>query len=284
MGRGWEDRGVKLAEPETAAGRAGLAGVLVDPARALIAVDFDGTLAPIVQRPEDARPAPGAVDALRALADRVGTLAVVTGRAATAAVELGGLTDVAGLVVLGHYGLERWYDGELTTPPPDDAIATARRRLTELVAEAADGVHIEDKSHSLVVHTRPAADPAGALAVLTPAIETIAAETGLESVPGRMVLELRPRGVDKGAALLALADERGPASVVYLGDDLGDLPAFAAVAELRTRGVTGLTVASVDPAIDDSPAVLAERADLVLAGPTAVVTFLAGLAAAVGEV
>ena len=272
-----------LPEPETAAGRAGLAAVLADPARALVAVDFDGTLAPIVERPEDARAAPGALEALRVLADRIGTLAVVTGRAATAAVELGGLRDVDGLVVLGHYGLERWYAGALETPLPHDGVEVAREKLSDLVAAADDGVHLEDKGHSLVVHTRPAADPAAALASLTPAIEAVAAETGLEVVPGRMVLELRPPGVDKGSALRGLAEQRGAASVVYLGDDLGDLPAFSAVDELRARGATGLTVASVDPALDDSPRELAERADLVLPGPIAVVAFLTALAGAVGE-
>jgi trehalose 6-phosphate phosphatase len=274
---------VLLPEPATAAGRSGLADVLADPARALVAVDFDGTLSPIVERPEDARPAPGAVDALRALADRVGTLAVVTGRSASAAVELGGLADVPRLLVLGHYGLERWHGGTLETPEPYDAVANARRRLGEVLADAPDGVHVEDKHHSLVVHTRPAADPAGALVALTPALEVLAADVGLESVPGRMVLELRPPGVDKGAAVLTLAAERGSASVVYVGDDLGDLPAFAAVAALRARGVTGLTVASVDPSLDDAPRELAERADLVLAGPPAVVGFLTALAAAIGE-
>ena len=272
-----------LPEPDTAAGRAGLAGVLAEPARALVAVDFDGTLAPIVERPEDSRVAAGALDALRALADRIGTVAVVTGRAASVAVELGGLSEVRGLVVLGHYGLERWYAGGLQTPPPDEAVETARQRLTELVADADDGVHLEDKGHSLVVHTRPAADPVAALASLTPSVEAVAAETGLEAVPGRLVLEVRPRGVDKGAALLGLAEEHGATSVVYLGDDLGDLPAFAAVEELRSHGATGLTVASVDPALDDTPAELAERADLVLAGPAAVVAFLSALAAAVGQ-
>jgi trehalose 6-phosphate phosphatase len=275
---------VLLPEPDTAAGRAGLAGVLADPARALVAVDFDGTLAPIVERPEDARPAAGAVDALRSLAGRIGTVAVVTGRPATLAVELGGLADVARLTVLGHYGMERWYDGTLDTPAPDPAVDAARARLTDLVAAAPAGVHLEDKGHSLVVHTRPAADPAGSLASLTPAIDAVAAETGLEAVPGRLVLELRPAGIDKGTALLRLAEDRGATSVVYLGDDLGDLPAFAAVDELRARGATGLTVASADLTVDDSPPALAEQADLVLAGPLAVVSFLAGLAAAIGQV
>ncbi|HET7530711.1 MAG TPA: trehalose-phosphatase [Mycobacteriales bacterium] len=272
-----------LPEPETAAGRAGLAGLLADPARALVAVDFDGTLAPIVERPDDARAAPGAVAALRSLADRVGTVAVVTGRPAEAAVDLGGLADVPRLLVLGHYGLERWHDGTLDTPEPYAAVAAARDRLADVLAGAPDGVHVEDKNHSLVVHTRPAADPAGALATLTPPLEALAAELGLEAVPGRLVLELRPPGVDKGAALRDVAVDRGARCIVYIGDDLGDLPAFAAVEGLRGGGATGLTVASVDPALDDAPRELAERADLVLAGPAAVVDFLAGLAGATGE-
>lgn len=75
-------------EPRTAAGRAGLAALRADPAKALVALDYDGTLAPVVARPEDAVPAPGAVAALHALAARVGTLALVTGRPADV-VEIG---------------------------------------------------------------------------------------------------------------------------------------------------------------------------------------------------
>jgi trehalose 6-phosphate phosphatase len=70
-----------LPRPVTAAGQAGLDALLADPAHALIGTDFDGTLAPIVPRPADARAAPGAVAALTALAGAVGTVAVVTGRA-----------------------------------------------------------------------------------------------------------------------------------------------------------------------------------------------------------
>jgi trehalose 6-phosphate phosphatase len=275
--------GVQLPDPATAAGRAGLAALIAEPARAVVAVDFDGTLAPIVERPEDARPAAGAVDALRALADRVGVCAVVSGRAAADAVALGGLADVRHLQVHGHYGLERWSDGVLETPEPSMAVDTARRRLADLLAGAPAGVHVEDKHHSLVVHTRPAADPAAALAALTPGLEGLAAELGLEAVPGRMVLELRPPGIDKGTALRRLAAEREAASVLYLGDDLGDLPAFDVVEELRAAGAAGLTVASVDPALEDAPQQLADRADLVLAGPTEVVAFLTTLAAAIGQ-
>lgn len=272
-----------LPEPTTAAGRAGLAAVIADPARALVAVDFDGTLAPIVARPEDARPAPGAVEALAALADRVGCVAIVSGRAAADAIRLGGLGRVPRLHVLGHYGLERWYGGGLDSPDPHPQLGRARAELARLVAAAPDGVHVEDKGHSLVVHTRPAADPAAALAGLTDGVRALAAATGLEVVPGRMVLELRPPGVDKGGAVRALAIERAAAAVVYVGDDLGDLPAFDTVASLRAAGTPGVTVASVDPGLDDAPRELAARADLVLAGPAAVGGFLLDLAQTVGE-
>ncbi|HET7530915.1 MAG TPA: trehalose-phosphatase [Mycobacteriales bacterium] len=272
-----------LTEPATPDGERGLAAVLADPARAVVAVDFDGTLARIVQRPEDARAAPGAVEALVALAGSVGRCAVVTGRAAEDVVRLGELERVEGLRVLGHYGLEEWTGGELTSPEPPAGVEEVRRQLPRVLRAAPAGVHVEDKHHSLVVHTRPADDPAAALAALTPALEGLAAETGLETVPGRFVLEIRPPGVDKGTALRRLVSSYDGHSAVYVGDDLGDLAAFAAVEELRSAGgVPGVKVASVDPALDDAPRELAERADLVLAGPEAVVEWLTALAAAIG--
>jgi trehalose 6-phosphate phosphatase len=71
----------------------------------------------------------------------------------------------------------------------------------------------------------------------------------------------------------------GAQVVIYIGDDLGDLPAFEVVEALRGEGMLGLTVASVDPHDADVPAQVAQRADMVLDGPTAVVAWLAGLAA-----
>ena len=273
-----------LPEPATAAGRAGLAALIAEPARSVVAVDVDGTLAPIVPRPEDARPAPGAIAALTTLAHRVGICALVSGRGADDVVRLTGLDPGTPIQVRGHYGLEVWVAGRLDAPAPVPAVAVARARLPELLADSPAGVHVEDKQQSLVVHTRPAADPAGALAAVTPGLRALADELGLESVPGRFVLELRPPGVDKGSAVRALAGDRQAAhAVVYVGDDLGDLPAFAAVEQLREGGVAGVTVASVDPALDDAPAELAARADLVLPGPTGVVAFLTALAAAIGE-
>jgi trehalose 6-phosphate phosphatase len=268
-----------LPRPRTLAGAVGLQVLMADPSDAVLAVDFDGTLAPIVDRPQDARPADGALAALTSLSARLAACAVVTGRAANDAVRLGGLDSVPGLVVFGHYGLQRWSDGALESPPPTAEVAQARALLEAVVAAAPHGVHLEDKEHSLVLHTRPAADPAAALSALSQPVHAVADRLGLETVPGRYVLEVRPPGVDKGLAVRRLLAEADAHIVVYLGDDLGDLPAYDAVDAVRAEGGGGLTVASLGA---DAPGELADRADLVLDGPSAVVAFLADLAAALG--
>ncbi|MFE9424455.1 trehalose-phosphatase [Kitasatospora sp. NPDC006697] len=274
-----------VLEPTTPAGRAGLAALLADPGRALLAFDFDGTLAPIVADPERAAAHPGAAGALAALAPRIGTLAVVTGRPAAAAVRLGGFAAMTGLdrlVVLGHYGAERWdgATGELTAPAVHPGVAAVRAELPGLLAAlgAPEGTAVEDKERSLAVHTRRTADPDAALELLRGPLAGLAAAHGLAVEPGRMVVELRPPGVDKGAALTGLIAERSAGAVLYAGDDLGDLAAFAAVERLRADGLPGLLVAS-GPVTGEAPVrEVADRADLVVAGPAGVVGLLERLA------
>jgi trehalose 6-phosphate phosphatase len=262
----------------TAGGLACLAVMSADPAHALVATDYDGTLAPIVDDPAAAAPAPGAVAALTMLAGRAGTVAVITGRAARDAVSLGGLADVPGLIVLGHYGAQRWQDGVLSDPPVPPGIQAVREALPGLLAAvgAPEGTTVEDKGTALAVHTRRTADPAAALALLREPLSRLADSTELTLEPGRLVLELRPPGMDKGAALRQLATERAASAVLYCGDDLGDLAAFAAIRGLRADGVPGCAVASESM---ESPQVAA-AADLVVDGPSGIVRFLADLAAA----
>jgi trehalose 6-phosphate phosphatase len=257
---------------------AGLAAIVADPGRALIALDFDGTLAPIVSEPSAARPHPDVPPALRRLATGVGTLAIITGRPARVAVELGGFADIPGLIVIGHHGFERWEGGQLTSPPPPPQVAAARTRLPGALAaaRAPEGTRIEDKGHALVVHVRRTADPQAALARLTGPMAEFAADTGLDCQPGRMVIELRPPGINKGTALTALIAERDPAAVLFAGDDLGDLPAFEAVRAARAAGRKGVAVCSAS----DEVTALAVHADLVLDGPREVGALLAALAEA----
>jgi trehalose 6-phosphate phosphatase len=260
----------------TAGGQACLAAMSADPARALIAPDYDGTLAPIVDDPAAAAPVAGAVAALAMLAGRAGTVAVITGRAARDAVSLGGLADVPGLIVLGHYGAQRWHDGVLSDPPVPPGVQAVREALPGLLAAAGapEGTFVEDKGSALAVHTRRTADPPAALARLREPLSKLADSTGLTLEPGRLVLEFRPAGMDKGAALRRLAAERAAGSVLYCGDDLGDLTAFAAIRDLRAQGVPGCAVASEST---ESPQVAA-AADLAVNGPDGIVRFLADLA------
>jgi trehalose 6-phosphate phosphatase len=255
-----------VLEPRTAEGRAGLESLRADPARGLVALDYDGTLAPIVSRPQDAVPAEGAVEVLTALAGKVGRLALLTGRPAQVVVDLAGLASVPGLVVLGQYGVERWADGRLTAAPPAAGIAAARAALPVLVEWI--GAEIEDKGLSLVVHTRNAQP--GAQERLAEPIGELARRVGLEVHHGRRVLELRPPGFDKHGALMAVADPR-PGAVLFAGDDIGDARAFDAVDGLRASGVPGVTVFSDS---DEGPASLRSRADVVVDGPVGVVALL----------
>jgi trehalose 6-phosphate phosphatase len=177
--------------------------------------------------------------------------------------------------VEAQYGAERWEAGRLTTPDEPPGVAAARAELPAALAAAgaAPEVRVEDKRLALVVHTRRAADPEAELARLSPTMRRLADAYGLEVHPGRMVLELRPPGFDKGGVLRRLAAAR-PGAVLFAGDDVGDLPAFAVVEELRAAGIPGLSVASASP----EAAEVAARADLAVDGPAGVVALLAELA------
>lgn len=276
---------MRLPESSTAAGRAGLAAILAEPARAVVAVDYDGTLAPIVEQPGNAVPHPDALSTLGRLAGLVGAVAVVTGRPVDDVLDLGGMRGAPGLerlVILGQYGLER-YDaasGRQSVPEPAPGVAVARARLPALLELA--GVPwrlaIEDKGHALAVHFRRLPEPARTLERLRAPLAALAEVAGLEVAPGRKVLELRPPGSDKGSALLGFVREREGRAVLFAGDDIGDLPAYDAVERLRREGVPGVTVCSDSAEVS----ALRERADIVVDGPAGVVELLAALAAAVG--
>ncbi|MFI5806501.1 trehalose-phosphatase [Streptomyces sp. NPDC051561] len=271
-----------LPEPSTQVGREGLAAILAAPQQALVALDFDGTLADIVPDPEQARAHPEAVPALAALAPQVASVAIVTGRPAGVAVRYGGFAGVPGLehlVVLGHYGAERWdaVTGTVHAPAPHPGIAAVRGELPGVLDAhgAWRGTWVEEKGQAVAVHTRRASDPQAAFEALRGPLAELASRHGLIVEPGRLVLELRPPGVDKGAALSEYVREIGARAVVYAGDDLGDLPAYTAVEKLRSDGVPGLLVCS-GSAVPE----LAERADLLMDGPAQVALFVGELAAA----
>jgi trehalose 6-phosphate phosphatase len=247
---------------------AALAPFRDDPARAGVVVDFDGTLSPIVDDPAAARPAPGAADALAALAGRLGLMAVMSGRPVDFLLP----HLPPGLTVSGLYGLEVVRDGARTDHPdaaPWRAVVAAAARDAE--TGGPEGMDVEPKGLSLTVHYRRRPDLAAAVRAWA---EVEAARTGLTVREAKMSVELHPPlPADKGTALEALAT--GLTAVCYAGDDRGDLPAYDALDRLAARGVHTLRVAVTSP---EAPAPLLARADLTLDGPPALVDFLRRLA------
>lgn len=254
--------------------------ILADPEGTLIGLDFDGTIAPIVPDPEQAVADPAAVAALARLGDRVRGIVVITGRPARTAVQLGRFADHPGLsrmTVLGQYGVERWdaVDDSFSGQPEPPEIAEVEAALPALLEELdLTQARVEHKGRAIGVHTRELADPAAAFTTLLPPLAELAAAHGLRLEPGRLVLEVRASGSDKGAALRDFVAEVKARSVVFIGDDLGDLPAFDTVRDLRDQGTPGLLICSASAEQD----ALAEHADLIAAGPSGVAAWLTRLA------
>ena len=227
-----------------------------------LCLDFDGTIAPIVEDPQAARPLPGIVELLGPLADQYAAVALISGRPAT---YLASHAAAPGVRYLGLYGLEEivegrvQVDGRLAAARP--AVAAAARELAADPAVTASGAHLEDKRYAVAVHTRRVADPGRWAGPVGQAAARIAAGHGLEVVPGRMVWELRPQvPSDKGDAVRRVVGSSGASVLLAAGDDLGDLPAFADAAELGG----GLRVVAGSA---EAPAELLDAADLVVDGP-----------------
>ncbi|AWB91311.1 trehalose-phosphatase [Aeromicrobium chenweiae] len=254
------------------------AAVVADPSHTLLALDFDGTLAHIVDDPTRAYAHPRSVDALARLGTVLGQVAIVTGRPVPQALELGGFVGRPGLerlVIHGQYGAERWdaADGETTRPERPAAIGRLAEVLPSWLAERGAGdARLEDKGLAIAIHTRGIGE--GLLDSLAAPLADLARELGLVVEPGRQVIELRAPGHDKGDAVRTLIRDLGARHVVFAGDDLGDLPAYDAVDALRDQGVDGLLICSASAEQD----ALVARADLVLEGPDAVAGWLEELA------
>ncbi len=249
--------------------------------RAIVGLDFDGTLAPIVDDPTRAHIHPDAAEALIDLAPQVSAIAVITGRPARQALDLGGLEEVgdaiqaAGkeLFLYGQYGNERWSSRHrrIIGPRPPRGLATFERDLPRTLRQAgAADAFVEDKGLAVAVHTRRLADPEEAFERLLPPMRTLAELHGLVIEPGRSVIEVRSPGAHKGMVVEKLAAELDARGFLFAGDDLGDLEAFEAVADLEKRGLAALKVCSAS----QEQSALLPLADVVVKGPAGVVELL----------
>ena len=190
----------------------------------LVALDFDGVLAPIVADPSTSRPLPGSAAAIRALAELPGTTVVlVSGRA------LGDLRAVAGfdapVRLVGSHGGE-FDDGPLVLTDEQRAAKEALERAARGVVDGEPGVRLEDKPAGVVVHVR-GADPAVAERVLDAARAGPARLPGVAATEGKAVLEMAVVQVSKGLAIDTLREQLGADAVLFAGDDVTDETAFA---------------------------------------------------------
>lgn len=237
------------------------------PRRAGVLTDFDGTLAPVVDDPAAAVALPGTVEVLQRLTDRFALVAVVSGRPTSfLAARLG-----AGLRLSGLYGLEEVSgDGVVVAPAAAPWAAVVEAVAARAGAEL--GPVVEPKGLSLTLHFRAAPEREGAIRRWA---EAEAARSGLVVRGAKASVELHPPvDADKGTVVDALG--AGLDAVCFLGDDVGDLPAFDALDRLAARGVH---TARIAVRTEESPAAVLERADLVVEGPEgalAVLTRLAG--------
>jgi len=269
----------------TAEGQQRYDALVADAGRVVVGLDFDGVLSPIVADPAAAVIHPDGPRTLVALAEQVRGVAVITGRPARQAIELGRLAEVGeqlaaegrSLHLLGQYGNERWSsaDGQVVSPPPPAGLAEFHRELPELLAAAgASDAFVEDKGLAVAVHTRRLEEPVDALERLLPLLTEAAQRHDLAVEPGRMVIEVRAPGMHKGQALRTVHAELGAHGVVFAGDDLGDVEAFRAVDALREQGCPGLLICSGS----EEQRALVELSDIVVDGPGGVLSLLRQLA------
>ena len=221
-----------------------LEAVTTAPGESAIFLDFDGVLAPIVDRPEDAYPPPETRAELARLCGRYALVAIVSGRAGE---DVRARVDVDGLVYVGSHGLEL-----------DRQAARWRHQIADFVSDVPwPPAQTELKGLSVAFHFRHREDEQQAVLEL----EEVAAranDDGLVARFGRKVLEvLPPVGSNKGTAVRSLLDGAGLERALVAGDDTTDLDAFRAVEDLAHR----VRIAVLAP---ESPELLAEHAEIVL--------------------
>lgn len=229
--------------------RAADAGSLV------VACDYDGTLAPFVDDPARAVPAPGAIAALDRLASLPRTtVALLSGRNRAA---LAGVSGAAAPIVLvGSHGSE-WEGGFDRPLGDDDEVLLSRiREALEEIASRTPGAHVEVKPTAAVLHVRPVEDPELRVRAMAEAMSGPARFEGAWVTEGKSVVEIAVHEASKGAAIEALVEQTGAQVAVFVGDDVTDERGFARLREQDVGIRVGDGATAADHRVADIPAVV----------------------------
>ncbi|WP_308799441.1 bifunctional alpha,alpha-trehalose-phosphate synthase (UDP-forming)/trehalose-phosphatase [Agromyces silvae] len=231
--------------------------------RLLVALDFDGTLAPLVDRPEDARATERARAAIERLAsDEETRVAIVSGRALQSLSEVA--NPSAGTLLSGSHGVELQLDaGGVQVDLRENELAKLERlgQIVEQVAAATPGAWIEHKPAGLALHTRQLSTADG-VALQQDARTHVETElVGITVRTGKAVLEFAVRESDKGESLTRLRQHVGATAVLYIGDDVTDEDAFATLDsdDVGVKVGQGKTLAAHRVRSPDDVAELLER-------------------------
>ena len=254
--------------------------------RIALLLDVDGTLAPIVENPEDAAVPLKTRHVLVELARNLGVVSCVSGRTADDARRVVG---VAAITYIGSHGSELLEPG-MPSPESDPRLDLWSDRVGELALEAtrelaAIGVRREDKGSIAALHWRGAPDEEAARVGLV-AVADRAVENGLAVHWGRKVLELRPPvAFDKGRAIERLIESKIDQGcefdlLIFAGDDLTDLDAFAAIRRITEAGTVNAVVC-IAVISSEAPEALVQESDLQVNGPDEVAELLESLLAEV---
>jgi trehalose 6-phosphate phosphatase len=248
-----------------------LAPLRAHPERAAILLDIDGTLAPIVDQPADARVPQDTRQLIIQVAERYGAVACVSGRRAS---EARALVAIGAISYLGAHGAELLRAG-WTESVLDQRLADWSQRMGEFGRQADTQdlrrlrIRLEDKGAILAFHWRAAPKEEAARAAID-AVATRATAVGLRTHWGRKVLEVRPPvQFDKGSGVTAFLADSAVEAVMYVGDDRTDLDAFRAIVRLAEEGQV-TTAIRVGVRSDEGPEEIVSEADVVVEGPSGV--------------
>ncbi|MET4061967.1 trehalose 6-phosphate phosphatase [Arthrobacter sp. UYP6] len=196
----------------------------------LVALDFDGTLAPLVEHADDARPLAASAAAVSALGELPDTFtALISGRA------LDSLRRAAGpepeTLLIGSHGAEAWTGPNakpLQLTPEQAHLLSRAREAVETVTRSHPGTWLEAKPAGVVLHTRSAPDDI-ASAATDAARRGLGALDGVQITDGKRVLEASVVHTNKGEGIRALRELTGATAVLFAGDDVTDEHGFSAL-------------------------------------------------------
>lgn len=241
--------------------------------RSGVFLDFDGTLSEIAQVPTAAKAVPGAAEALSRLAERFRVVAVVSGRMASEVKRR--LGSPRGVRFFGLYGAEGPHPiGDRSEDHYSRVVEEILPRVLELAA-AVPGSLVEPKGWNIAVHYRLSPDPEVAHSELLEGLAPLARGVGLTIIEGKRVVELVPSGAPTKGDLVAREGE-GLEGILFAGDDLADVEAFAAVDRLAETGAHAVKVAVRSA---ETPPELIQAADMTVDGPADLVRILEALSA-----